>query len=119
MGFTSRTLRKAALKTFQYVLVAQGEPANVGLFGGIYDHFALAILKAAKQGDAKELKLLFKELYHCMRVISENEQPEHRAIFPNEAKLGTFGAVMKGALAVVSTRKQEQAEVIREKEENG
>lgn len=107
------------MKTFQYVLVAQGEPANVGLFGGIYDHFALAILKAAKQGDAKELKLLFKELYHCMRVISENEQPEHRAIFPNEAKLGTFGAVMKGALAVVSTRKQEQAEVIREKEENG
>ena len=73
MNDASRTLRKSALKTFQHLLTAQGEPTNVALFSQIYQHFAMYILKANKDSDVKELKLLFKELYKCMKVISENE----------------------------------------------
>ena len=73
MNDTSRTLRKSVTKTFHFLLTAQGEPNNVALFGQIYQHFALYILKANKDSDVKELKLLFKELYKCMKVISENE----------------------------------------------
>ena len=107
------------MKTFQYLLVAVGEPANVELFSGIYDRFALCILTAIKAEDAKELKLLFKELYHCMRVVSENEAPENRAVLADPTKLQTFGGVLAKACEVVSKRKQEKAALIEEKQENG
>jgi len=81
MNYTSRTLRKFALKTFQYLIKAQGEPNNLTLFSSIYDLFALGILKANKDQDTKQIKLLFEELFHCMKAISENEQPENRFPF--------------------------------------
>jgi len=118
MTYTSRTLRKFAMKTFQHLLRAQGEPANLTLFSSTYDLFALCILKANKNQDAKELKLLFKELFHCMRVISENEQPENRLPFQAADKLRTFGMVMKGCLDTVAAKKQEQMAVIEEKHQN-
>ena len=107
MGHTSRLLRKYVLKTFQHLIAAKPAPANVSLFARIFDLFALRILTANKDQNVKELKLLFKELYHCMKVVSENEQPEHQYVFESMDKLKTFGSVMKNCLTTVAQRKQE------------
>lgn len=72
--FFSKAVRKACLKTFQYLLVAKGEPANLTLFKEIYMLFALRLNEVRKQENVKEMKLVFKELFHCMRVIKDNEE---------------------------------------------
>jgi hypothetical protein len=74
MSHFSKAIRKASLKTFQYLLIAQGEPHNLAFFKEIYGLLGMAILKAHKSDNVKEIKLLFKEMYHCMKVISLNEQ---------------------------------------------
>lgn len=68
----SRAIRKASLKTFQHMLSSIGEPENLTFFKEIYNLFGLYIVMANKKENVKELKLLFKEMFHCMRVISEN-----------------------------------------------
>jgi hypothetical protein len=73
MNFTSKALRKLALKTFQHLLVAEGEGRNTALFQQFYELFILHILGANGKNDLKGVKVLFKELFHCMKVISENE----------------------------------------------
>lgn len=47
------------------------------------------ILGANAKGDIKGVKVLFKELFHCMRVISENE--ENTQIFESPDKMVQFG----------------------------
>ena len=54
-----------------------------------------------------------------MRVVSENEAPENRAVLADPTKLQTFGGVLAKACEVVSKRKQEKAALIEEKQENG
>lgn len=115
MSNTSRTLRKYALKTFQHLLTAQGEPANLALFGTIYEHFALCILKAKKDNNVKEMKLLYKELLHCLNVIGENEEPANRMPLTAD-KLRTFAAVMKSCLDTVTQQTQEARLAIDEKQ---
>ena len=77
IGHFSKAIRKASLKTFQHLLVAQGAPANLAFFKELYGLLGLTIMQSLKKNDVKEIKLLFKELFHCMRVISQNEEPEH------------------------------------------
>jgi hypothetical protein len=36
LNFTSRMVRKNALKTLEYLLIAKGEPSNLELFRKIY-----------------------------------------------------------------------------------
>jgi len=83
MNFTSKTLRKLCLKTFQHLLIAKGEPQNVALFRQFYELFVMNILGTNTKGDLKAVKTLFKELFHCMRVISENE--ENKELFESPA----------------------------------
>jgi hypothetical protein len=64
-------------------LIATGEPNNLALFKDIYSLLGMHILMANKKGQVKELKLLFKEMFHCMRVISQNET--NVRFFENEA----------------------------------
>jgi hypothetical protein len=116
MNFTSKTLRKLCLKTFQHLLVAKGDPANVALFRQMYDHFVMNILGANAKGDLKAVKTLFKELFHCMRVISENE--ESTQIFENGQKLTQFCEIMKKCLDRVSLAKAEQMAIITEKHQS-
>jgi hypothetical protein len=70
----SRAIRKASLKTFQYLLVAVGEPDNSALFREFYGLLGMNILMANKKEEMKDMKLLFKEMFHCMRVMSQNEK---------------------------------------------
>lgn len=116
MNFTSKTLRKLCLKTFQHLLVAKGEPQNVGLFREFYEMFLLNILGANTKGDLKAVKTLFKELFHCMRVISENE--ENTQIFESPEKMVQFGEVMKKCLEKVAVQKAEQMAIITEKHQS-
>ena len=58
------------MKTFQYLLIALGEEKNMDLFKEVYGLFSMNILKENKKENIKEVKLLFKELFHCMKVIS-------------------------------------------------
>ena len=85
MNFTSRALRKTCLKTFQYLLIAKGEPNNLALFREFYELFIMNILWANAKGDIKAMNTLFKELFHCMRVINENE--ENKQIFESAQKM--------------------------------
>jgi len=89
MNFTSKALRKLCLKTFQYLLIAKAEPGNVALFRQFYELFVMNILGANAKGDIKGVKVLFKELFHCMRVISENE--DNTQIFESPDKMVQFG----------------------------
>jgi hypothetical protein len=89
MNFTSKTLRKLCLKTFQHLLIAKAEPQNVALFRQFYDLFVMNILGANTKGDHKGVKILFKELFHCMRVISENE--DKKELFESAEKMAQFG----------------------------
>lgn len=116
MNFTSRTLRKSCLKTFQYLLVAKGEGSNLALFREIYKHFALHIVSSTTKEDIKSVKLLFKELYHCMRVISENEEEQNKALFETPGELATFGQLMNKSLQTVLAKKGEKLIEIQEKQ---
>ena len=103
MNFTSKALRKTCLKTFQYLLIAKGDPGNVALFRQFYELFVMNILGANAKGDMKGVKILFKELFHCMRVISENE--ENTEIFESPEKMAQFGEIMKQCLNKVAVQK--------------
>ena len=71
-GYLARQVRKNAMKTLQYCLIAKnGEPA---LLHAMFDQFAFAILKANKKQDTKELKLVYKELYKCLDAAKEAKQ---------------------------------------------
>jgi len=98
IGHFSRAIRKAALKTFQYLLVAQGEPSNLAFFKELYGLLGMSIMKALKNRDVKEMKLLFKALFHCMRVIGQNEEPENKRFFESASQMEAFGALMKQCL---------------------
>ena len=78
MDFTSKTLKKLCLKTFQHLLVAEGEGKNTALFQQFYNLFIVHILGANNKNDLKAVKVLFKELFHCMKVISENEETANK-----------------------------------------
>jgi hypothetical protein len=80
----SRAIRKRALKTFQYLLVAEGEPNNLKVFKDIYNQLGMHVFMANKKDNVKDLKLIFKEMFHCMRVISQNTSPENQRFFENE-----------------------------------
>ena len=71
LDYTSRAVRKYALKTLSHLVIAKGDPENVALFRHIYDTLALKILVANKRQNVKELKLLFKSLFFCMRAIKD------------------------------------------------
>lgn len=113
MNFTSKALRKTCLKIFQYLLIAKGDPGNVALFRQFYELFLMNILGANAKGDIKGVKVLFKELFHCMRVISENEENSH--IFETPEKMAQFGEIMKKCLEKVAAQKADQMAIIAEK----
>ena len=119
IGHFSKAIRKAALKTFQYILIAHGEPTNNAAFKEIYGLLGMAILKAHKQNNVKEIKLLFKEMYHCMKVISQNEQEENQKFFANEAQMQSFGALMKQCLELIAVNKEHQLATIEERNRLG
>ena len=74
------------------------------------------ILMANKKCQVKEMKLLFKEMFHCMRVISENET--HNKFFETKAQMDSFGQLMQQCLNTVSVEKEHQLATIEEKEKN-
>lgn len=119
IGHFSKAIRKAALKTFQYLLIAQGEPQNLALFKEFYGLLGMSMLKALQDENVKELKLLFKELYHCMRAISQNESPESQRFFESEAQMQSFGALMKKCLECVAATKEHQLATIGERSKAG
>ena len=80
------------------MLIAEGEQNNLALFHKFYDHFVLHILGANGKNDLKGVKVLFKELFHCMKVISENESEANRQIFVSPDKMAQFGQVMNKCL---------------------
>jgi hypothetical protein len=41
----------------------------------MYQLLGMAVMKAHKNNDVKEMKLLFKALFHCMRAIADAEEP--------------------------------------------
>jgi hypothetical protein len=49
LDYTSRAVRKHALKTLANLIVARGEPENLALFRSIYDALALRIIVANKK----------------------------------------------------------------------
>jgi len=88
LDYTSRAVRKHSLKTLANLIVAQGEPDNITLFRKIFDTLALKILVVNKKKDVKELKLLFKGLFLCMRAVRDNN--EDQALFATPEKMKTF-----------------------------
>jgi hypothetical protein len=74
------------------------------------------ILIANKKNQVKELKLLFKEMFHCMRVISQNE--ENNRFFENEGQMVSFGQLMNQCLNTVAIEKEHQLATIEEKAKN-
>jgi hypothetical protein len=111
----SKAIRKASLKTFQYLLISKGAPANVAFFKEIYQLLAMGIMMALKKEDVKEIKLLYKELFHCMRVISQNEAVEHQRFFENAAAMEAFGKFIKQCLECVEKTKEAQLADIEER----
>ncbi len=63
--------------------------------------FSLCILKANKEENPKELKILFKGLFLCMKVISENENEESKKLLAQPEKLKGFGFLAKSCLDTV------------------
>lgn len=113
-GYLARQVRKTSMKTLQYCLTARnGEPA---LLHAMFDQFAFAILKANKKRDTKELKLVYKELYHCLDAAKDAGQTQ---LFATEAKLQQFFEVVKQSLTVVYEVKMEKSAAIQEQEEAG
>ena len=118
MNFTSKTLKKLCLKTFQHLLIAEGEGNNTALFHSFYELFILHILGANNKNDLKAVKVLFKELFHCMKVISENESASNQQLFASPDKMVAFGQVMRKCLDKVAVMKIEQMTLVAEKHES-
>lgn len=78
----------------------------------------MAVIKAQQGDNVKEMKLLFKEIFHCMKVISQNEQPENQRFFENEAQMQAFGSLMKKCLECVNVNKEHQLATIEERNRN-
>ena len=96
-----KDIRKKALKTFQYILIAEGEPNNLKTFKDIYNQLGMGLFMANGKGDVKNLKLIFKELFHCMRVISQNKDIQNQRFFENESQMNSFGQLMSKCLQTV------------------
>lgn len=92
LDYTSRAVRKHALKTLANLIVARGESQNLLLFRQIFDALALRIIVANKKQDVKELKLLFKGLFLSMRAIRDNN--DDQALFATPDKMQTFAQLM-------------------------
>ena len=114
----SKSIRKSSLKTFHHIMAAQGEPENLKFFKEVYGLLGLNIIMANKKEDVKEMKLLFKEMFHCMRVISQNESPEFQRFFESADQMNSFGQLMAQCLQTVATNKEHQLAVIEEKHRN-
>ena len=84
----------------------------------MYGLLGLNIIMANKKEDVKEMKLLFKEMFHCMRVISQNESPECQKFFDCVDQMNSFGQLMAQCLQTVATNKEHQLAVIEEKHRN-
>lgn len=65
----------------------------------------MQILTANKKRNAKELKLLYKELYHCFAVAKDCEQMQ---LFASEPKLTTFFKMVQQSLTIVHEVKAEK-----------
>jgi len=78
----------------------------------------MSIMKALKNRDVKEMKLLFKALFHCMRVIGQNEEPENKRFFESAAQMEAFGALMKQSLQCVWSVKNEHLAIIADRNKN-
>lgn len=115
MTHFSKAIKKAALKTFQHLLFALGDPNNMKLYKEVYGLFGLYILKANKDENIKDMKLLFKELFHCMKVVSQNENPH---FFDSIDQLNSFGQLMKACLQTVAVNKEHHLATIQEKHRN-
>lgn len=112
----SKAIRKAALKTYRFILTAIPEPDNSKFFRQIYNIFGLNIVMANKKDNVKELKILFKEMYHCMRIISENEV--ENKLFESEQQMSSFIELMGLCLKTVEVNKEHQLAFIKEKNLN-
>lgn len=78
---------------------------------------ALKILVANKKQNVKELKLLFKGLFFCMRAIKDHNE-EEKALFAAADKLQTFGNLMKECLLTVQKVKQTKMQEVEEMHQN-
>lgn len=112
----SKAIRKASLKTYRFILLALDPSSNQKFFRQIYNIFGLNIVMANKKDNVKEVKLLFKELYHCMRIISENETDNK--IFESEQQMNSFIELMGQCLNTVAVNKEHQLALIEEKNQN-
>lgn len=74
---------------------------------------------ANKKENIKEVKILFKELYHCMRVISENEEPTNQRFFADEQQMTSFYELMAQCLNTIAVNKEHQLATIEEKSKSG
>ena len=92
-----------------------GDSANMTLFKEVYGLLGLYILKANKEDNVKELKLLFKELFHCMKVVSQNKNPH---FFESLDQLTSFGQLMKSCLETVAVNREHQLATIEEQHRN-
>ena len=77
----------------------------------------MSIMKAHKNNDVKEMKLLFKSLFHCMRVISQNE--ENQRFFESAAQMQAFGALMKQCFECVWAAKNDQLAISADRAKQG
>lgn len=75
-------------------------------------------MMALKKEDVKEIKLLYKELFHCMRVISQNEVANDQRFFESPAAMEAFGKLMKQCLECVEATKDSQLAMIEERNKN-
>ena len=96
LDYTSRAVRKHAMKTLANLIIALGEPDNLVLFRKIFDSLALKILVVNKKQDVKELKLLFKGLFLCMRAVRDNN--EDKVLFASPEKMQTSAQLMNQCL---------------------
>jgi hypothetical protein len=71
---------------------------------------------ANKKDNVKDVKILFKEMYHCMRIISENET--ENKIFESPQQMTSFIELMGQCLNTVAVNKEHQLTLIQEKSKN-
>jgi len=75
-------------------------------------------VNANKTENIKEMKLLFKEMFHCMKVISSSEQEDNTRFFESEAQMLSFGELMGICLKTVALNKEHHLATMQEKNKN-
>ena len=99
----SKGIRKLALKTFEYMLNAVGEPHNTQLFQQSFPMYVEQLQKALSRHDDKSVRIVMKSLARNLKALGHSNS-DVSALLSDE-QIAACGPILKDTLELVGSLK--------------